>query len=354
MGSLMQDEMKAAAARKFDDVEAKRGQVPLLVGLVGPSGGGKTYSALRLATGIQRVTGGDIFMIDTEARRGLHYADTFRFRHQPFAPPFGPLHYLAAVEHCVKRGARVIVIDSMSHEHEGPGGVLEMHAAERTRLAEAWRCSESKTDMTAWSDPKAQRRRMINSLLQLPISVIFCFRAKEKLKVQPGRDPQPRGYMAIAGEELVFEMTMNALLLPRANGVPTWESEYEGELATMKLPRDFVGLFPTGNEQLTETIGESIANWAEGFSAAPARNTVGTVAGSLLALVRDPESTDEEIVKAIESAKDRKQITKTELVAIRSAFKERQDSRPKAAPESDPGPPDEIEQPYQRQPGDES
>ena len=57
------------APRSFEDKPATRERVPLMIGLMGPSGGGKTYSALRLATGIQRVAGGDIFMIDTERRR---------------------------------------------------------------------------------------------------------------------------------------------------------------------------------------------------------------------------------------------------------------------------------------------
>ena len=63
------------AERVFDDKPAVRERVPLLLGLVGPSGGGKTYSALRLARGFQKVTGGDIHFIDTEARRVFHYAD---------------------------------------------------------------------------------------------------------------------------------------------------------------------------------------------------------------------------------------------------------------------------------------
>ncbi len=60
-----------APVRQFTAALAVREQVPLLLGLMGPSGGGKTYSALRLAKGIQSVAGGDIYMIDTEARRGL-------------------------------------------------------------------------------------------------------------------------------------------------------------------------------------------------------------------------------------------------------------------------------------------
>lgn len=98
--------------RTFEDKPAARERVPLLIGLMGPSGGGKTYSALRLATGIQRVSGGEIFVVDTEARRALHYADRFRFRHLAFAPPFGSLDYLAAIEHCAKKGAGVVIVDS--------------------------------------------------------------------------------------------------------------------------------------------------------------------------------------------------------------------------------------------------
>src|SRR5690242_13140717 len=104
--------------RKFEDTEAVRSPTPLLFGLIGPSGAGKTYSALRLATGMQRVFGGEIFVVDTESRRALHYAKDFKFRHVEFAPPFSPLDYLAAIEHCVTKGAKTIIVDSMSHEHD--------------------------------------------------------------------------------------------------------------------------------------------------------------------------------------------------------------------------------------------
>src|SRR5678815_3652835 len=137
-------------ARTFEDVEAKRGEVPLLAGLVGPSGTGKTFSALRLATGIQRVSGGEIYVIDTEARRSLHYAEQFKFRHVQFDAPFGPLDYLSAITYCVGKGAGTIIVDSMSHEHEGPGGVLESHEAELTRLAGNDWDKRKKWTFSAW------------------------------------------------------------------------------------------------------------------------------------------------------------------------------------------------------------
>ena len=255
--------MSTQQTRQFEDAVATRKATNLLIGLVGPSGSGKTFSALRLASGIQRVSGGDVYVIDTESERSLHYADRFRFRHVAFAAPFGPLDYLAAFEHCARRGARVVVVDSMSHEHEGPGGVLEQHDAECTRLMDAWRTSRDKVQMTAWATPKASRRRMINSLLQLPIHVIFCFRAKEKLRIVPGKPPVPRGWMPLAGEELVYELALRMLFRPGADGTPSWESEIEDEREIFKRPawcRDLLAR-PV---QITEEHGVALAAWAIG------------------------------------------------------------------------------------------
>lgn len=251
------------STRTFEDRPAVRERVPLLLGLVGPSGSGKTFSALRLAAGIQRVAGGDVFGIDSEANRMLHYAERFNFRHVPFTAPFGPLDYLAAIEHCVKRGAKTIVVDSASHEHEGTGGVLEMHEAELDRLAGQDYQKRNKLTMLAWAKPKQQRRAFINAILQLPCNFIFCFRAKPKLKMVRGQDPVELGYMPIAGEEFVYEMVLKCLLLPGANGVPTWKSEYPGETAMMKLPEQFKKDFGTP-QQLSEDIGERLARWAAG------------------------------------------------------------------------------------------
>lgn len=305
--------------RTFEDHEAKRGSVPLMLGLVGPSGGGKTYSALRLATGIQRVTGGDIFVIDTESRRALHYADLFRFRHVPFAAPFGPLDYLAAIEYAAKKGAKVVVVDSMSHEHEGPGGVLEQHSAAVERMSGGDRSKAERVNMLAWAEPKQARRRMINSILQLPISSIFCFRAKEKIKIERGQEPKPLGFMPIAGEEFTFEMTMNCLLLPKANGVPAWQSTEIGERATMKLPRQFQPLF-ADKSSLSEDHGESMARWAAGGALSAFDQLVAEIGNA------DATALDTVIPPKIEDAKSKRTINPAEHQALRSAFAVRKKS----------------------------
>lgn len=265
--------MNAAPARVFEDKPATRDKVPLLIGLMGASGSGKTFSALRLASGIQSTLGGDIYVIDTEANRAKHYADRFTFRHLPFGAPFGSLDYLAAIDHCVKKGAGIIVVDSMSHEHEGPGGVLEQHERELDRMAGQDYGKRNSMNLIAWAKPKAARRQLINSLLQMNAHFIFCFRAKEKAKPvkRDGKTVvENQGWMPIAGEEFVYEQTVNCLLLPGSNGVPVWQSEEPGERAMMKLPEQFRPIF-ADRQPLSEDIGRKMAEWAKGGNGAAAR-----------------------------------------------------------------------------------
>lgn len=336
--------------RSFNDAPATRESVPLLIGLVSPSGGGKTTSALRLATGIQRVTGGDIGFIDTESRRALHYADKFKFRHLDFGAPFSPLDYLAAIEHYAKKGVGVVIVDSMSHEHEGPGGVLEMHEAEVKRMAgDDYRKAE-RVKMLAWAKPKQQRRRMINTILQLPVTSIFCFRAKEKLKIVPGKEPEPRGWMPIAGEEFIYEMTVNCLLPPASNGTPDWNPQEQGSKQIIKLPEQFRDLFRT-RQSLSEDIGEAMAQWAAG-GASPKGNATAAF-NELSAKVATCDDTEAltALWPSITDAKKHGRISPDEYATLREAVKNRrdalveptgEDAEPAEDPDAMPGEGDEA------------
>lgn len=256
------------AQSRFHAYEAAKARaeapVPLLIGLVGPSGSGKTFSALRLATGIQEVVGGEIFVVDTEQRRSLHYADRFNFKHVDFQAPFGSLDYLEALRYCKDQGAGVVVIDSCSHEHDGPGGLLEQHEAELDRIAGNDFKKRDRTQFLAWQKPKAGRRKLINAITtELGMPVIFCFRAKKTTKPVPGKQPLDMGWTSIGADEWMFEMALNALLLPGSNGYPTWHSDMPGEQMTIKLPEQFRGLADR-DRQLDENVGKHLANWAAG------------------------------------------------------------------------------------------
>jgi len=307
--------------RQFNLTTAKRESVPLLIGLTGASGSGKTYSALRLATGISKVVGKPIHVIDTESRRALHYADSFDFQHLQFDAPFSPLDYLAAIKHCVSNGAGVVVVDSMSHEHEGPGGVLDMHdQAVQKRSGGDWKKAQA-VQFACWAEPKAQRQRLINEILQLGINAIFCFRAKEKLRMPTPeekrngqKEPVQLGWMPIAGDNFIYEMTANCLLYPGCKGVPEWSPSQPGERLISKLPSQFASVL-TPNTQLSEDLGEQMARWSSGDSkpAAPINDRIDSAdIDGLRAIVAE-----------LDSRKQQKTIQPAEYKSLRAKAIER-------------------------------
>jgi hypothetical protein len=76
--------------------------------------------------------------------------------------------------------------------------------------------------------------------------------------------------MPIAGEEFVYEMTLNALLMPNAGGVPTWQSNNVGEKMMIKLPEQFRRALIDAKQPLSEETGEMLARWAAGTGSATA------------------------------------------------------------------------------------
>ncbi len=231
----------------------------LLIGIAGPQASGKTTSALRIATGIVKETGGKICVIDTENNRALRYAKDFKFNHLSLEPPFGPDRYDEAVEEAEKEGyglGDVIIIDSMSHEHEGPGGVLELHEQWLDKKAGDDYKKRDKLSMLAWNFAKKGRKRFITFRLQrCQAHIILCFRAKEKLKPVPGGEPIKLGFQPIGGDEYFFEMDIGIILPEGAQGKPDWSEKAArineiGEGPLKKLLKS--------TDQLSEETGASL------------------------------------------------------------------------------------------------
>lgn len=258
-------------ARTFVDSPAKRSRVPLIIGLSGPSGSGKTYSALELATGIQSVVGGDIYGVDTESNRMLHYADYFKFRHVPFSPPFGPLDYIAAFEHCISKGAKIIVSDSMTHEHDGDGGVLDQIEEFLTRKAGDDWDKRNKYLMLANAKPKAERKKLNQFIVQHgDVIWILCYRAQDKTKPLKKGQTSPDGekiihlgWQPITTSPLVFDMTARFLLGPVSEGRPTLTAQEEAEKMLIKNPRQFAG-WVKPDQQINRELGAKMARWSVG------------------------------------------------------------------------------------------
>lgn len=256
-----------APARTFEIKPAIREQVPLLIGLMGPPGAGKTYSALTLADGMREVAGVAPVLIDTEGGRSKKYADLFKFERMDFAAPFKPTDFLAAIQQAVAAKPCAVIIDSMSDEHEGEGGVLDWHDTELDRMAGTDWAKRERVGQAAWIKPKADRRAMINGLLKIQTPMIFCFRAREKVKqVKDDRGkmvPTNIGYMPIAPSEIVHVMDLNCVLPPKSDGVPVWRSDKMGEDFIIKLPEFFKAIFTDGRP-ITKDTGRALAQWAKG------------------------------------------------------------------------------------------
>ncbi len=250
------------------EVEPK-GPFPLLVGLSGPPGGGKTFSALKLAHGIQKVRGGPIVVIDTEAGRSRMYHDQIPFHLVTFEPPFRPSDFLEAVLQVLLTKPSAVIVDCLSDEHEGTGGVLDWHEEEIDRRLgkdkDDWKRREA-MGQSAWVLPKMDRVRMMNGFLRITTPLIFTFRARDKtrpIKDSSGKTvPTKVGYQAIAPAEVVHGMTLMCLLPPNANGVPVWRSNMAGEDFLLKWPNFLQKI--TGTGQIDESIGERLAVWAAG------------------------------------------------------------------------------------------
>jgi hypothetical protein len=214
----------------FQFKRAVRENVGLLIGLCGGTGAGKTFSAMRLASGIAAEK--PFAVIDTEAGRAKHYSDQFLFDHGDLKPPFSPQAYAEAILAADEAKYPVIVVDSTSLEWSGEGGVLEMHEAELDRMAgDDWKKREA-CKMAAWIKPKTQHKRMVQRLLQVRAHLILCFRAEEKVEMV--RDEETKkmvivpkksltginGWIPVCEKSLPFELTASFLLTADAPGMP--------------------------------------------------------------------------------------------------------------------------------------
>jgi hypothetical protein len=254
--------------RKFEDTQAKREKVPLIAAIYGKSGSGKTMSALELATGMQEVYGGDIGYIDTEAKRALHYADWYKFRHLPFEAPYGPLHYLRAFEHLYSKGVRVFIADSMSHEHTGVGGVLDMHDEEVQKMAGNDTDKAKRVNGLAWTKPKMERRRLVDFIVHMADAcIVLAFRAENKLNWNTGREPEKLGDMPVGAEAFVYEATIRLYLPVGAAGVPDLEPKFPGEREMVRVPLQFTALFEGDSRPIDRALGKSLAEWSAGGAA---------------------------------------------------------------------------------------
>ncbi len=236
----------------------RQGAKPL-IGLYSESGCGKTYSSLLLARGMAGPNG-RIALIDSESGRGSLYADVIPggYETAEMSAPFSPANYIAAIDMVESSGVNIGIIDSMSHEWEGIGGVLDLAAHNE---------EAGKKGLQVWKQPKMEHAKLMLRLLQSRIPWIVCLRAKYKSrqeKVNGKTEIVKDDYTSpIQADDFIFEMTAHAEILRDHTIILTKCSH--------PVLRD---CFPENNkEPLSSQHGELIAEWAKGGKTSKPQST---------------------------------------------------------------------------------
>ena len=226
--------------------KAKREQVWLKLLLTGPSGSGKSYSALRLATGLAQKCGSDIAYIGTEGSRDKYYANEFQYDLNQLSKDgnprtyedFSPESYIHNIEEAVNGGYKVIVIDSLSPEWTY---INEVHDAMKGN------------SFQNWGRVKPRHAMLMEYIMTSPIHIVACARGKDAWVLEDNNGKQvPRkvGMGAQQDKDLVYQYTVSFTL-------------NDQDKHTFECDKDnthlFSGIF---GKQLTEKDGEALYDWA--------------------------------------------------------------------------------------------
>ena len=242
--------------------KAERKSAKLRAALCGTSGSGKTYSALLLARGLVGASG-KIAVIDTERGSASLYADVTDFDVAELAPPYSPARYRALITAAAKE-YDVLIIDSITHEWSGEGGVLEMH--DKATAVEPGRNS-----YTAWKNVTPHHTALVDAILAAPCHIIATMRSKTAYEIQDNgkgkKAPVKIGTAPIQKEGMEYEFTL------------VLDVSVEGNVATAS--KDRTRLWHQRNEVITTAHGAELREWLE--SGAPVVDADQQTADALLA-----------------------------------------------------------------------
>lgn len=151
--------------------KATKEKAKLRMGLIGPAGSGKTYSALRIASSL----GKKIALIDTEHGSASKYADLFDFDTLELTE-FAPANYVAAIKAAEQAGYEVLIIDSLSHAWSGKGGALEMV----DRASKKYQGNS----FAAWRDVTPEHNNLVETMIATNLHLIVTMRAKTEYVIE--------------------------------------------------------------------------------------------------------------------------------------------------------------------------
>ena len=237
----------------FQIKKATREKIYCKIALMAPSGGGKTYSALRLATGMaeemEKETGkkARILMGNTEQKRGYYYANEFDYDIVDIEAPHNPEKYVEFIKFAVDEGYDILIIDSSSHEWEGRGGCLELH-------------QQAGGQYQSWGKVTPRHNKFIEAIADSPIHIIATMRGKDQYEMSKDErgktSVQKIGVGAKQREGFEYEFTCTFLI--------------DQKTSIEEVQKDNTHIFENeGATLLSEDYGRKIIQWAnsgEGYT----------------------------------------------------------------------------------------
>ncbi len=232
----------------------------LIMGMIGMSMSGKTYSALELAVGL----GNRIALVETAGEQSDIYSEVFDYALLEFAPPYSPDRYMAVLDKADAYKPDVLIVDNVSEEWDGDGGCLELHASEQERLAKKWNVSDyDKVNMSAWAEVKKSHAKLLRRLKSSPYHVILVMQGKTKINMK--RETKNRktrtviedaGVQPIIAKDLPRILMANVLLTGEGNYTPfAYDKKY-------KAIRDPLRPIFERHKTITRNLGQELAAWA--------------------------------------------------------------------------------------------
>lgn len=221
---------------------ATRKKTFLRLNLSAPSGAGKTMSALRLAYGLIG-SWEKISVIDTENGSASLYSHMGPFLTLDLSPPFSPERYIEALNTCIKAGIACIIVDSSSHEWNGPGGCLEINE----QLAAA---KYKNNTWSAWNETTPRHEKFVQTVLQAPCHIITCTRSKMETVMGDDKKVKKVGMKDIQRDGWEYELTISLSI----------DRDTHKALPSKDRTNLFEGKDPF---LITEETGKIIKQWCE-------------------------------------------------------------------------------------------
>lgn len=180
-------------------------------------------------------------MIDTERSSASHYSDRFDFDALDLGPPYSPERFIEAIKAAQTAGYQNLIIDSITHEWDGAGGVLEINE----QLAQA---KYRGNTWSAWSDSTPRHRAFIDAMLQCDMHVIAT--ARSKTETVQGDDKKVRkvGMKIEQRGSIEYEFSV------------VWEIDHSSHLAIATKDRTQLFKEPAN---LTDATGKRLLSWLD-------------------------------------------------------------------------------------------